>query len=1271
VDEATLLRAIKDFLLDLIGKTTRERQDFITDALQGCKAENGIVYDGTPIDFTSQLVIGLHRYGVCDRGDFAVVMLLRAILKRYGSDKAERGNALIAAYEGLFGTGQRESSPKSTLQAGDLVCGCTLVRRLGKGGNGEVWLADQPINATTVRPVAIKLLLAKWRQDDTRLTRFREEPAAQMQLERNPHVTPIYLTCEHDGLPAIVSRYVAGGALDSYTRGKAFALDTVIGWLAQVAAALDAAHTLPKPLIHRDVKPENILVELGTDGLPSHLYLTDFGLAFSDNDDSPRMTADGDKVGTSGYLAPEQFLTRVREEHGITPQTDIYALAIMAYELLTGDLPFTGEKHQVLTKHETLPLPEHPALSPALLSVLRQGAAKAPDQRPSSASAFVRALRAVWEGKAPEVVAHYLNVTLKAHIESTGSVKDIGVLQAAYGERTAQVRQQSTPHVMPVDPNDPLSNPVLAADDEFALDFSFDDDPADPPPMALEGKVYRPHGSDGYTEPTTTTNIRERLRDLKRVVLLGEPGAGKTFTLARLALDYRDAYPQTAIVPLFVPLSKYDSDEPFEAFADRWLAGLAYREHSVIWLLDALNEMSDAHGQSKRLMTFIRGLVAADVPFVLTCRVRNYEESLRDVPDLHRVDLQDLNPQQIFDILAHYIGTDYAESVWAGVMYGLRGQTDLRQAWEAWTGGVDAFWERPTSTYFQDEQGEYDAVKSSHLRARDHIHTDPRKLMLLCRSPFTLVRLLIPGIRAAAEHARARGVDVIPLLAKVLPNNRAKLFEQVIDRTLNAEKTRKAWSDGHIAAIKGALERAAAALQATEQRTEMAIPAADRALLTDARDAGLLTLTDTTLRFNHQLYQEYFATKRLRDLLDDYDRRHPNWEAGEPLPLRDERLEEIFPDWWEPAGWAVTVTLLGELVGREGIAKVVRWLASYAPEITLNHLILANNDGLKLDDLSPQAKQALIDSANARTTEPDPRGRAAAYRVLGHPAIDADHRPGIGVIRISPVGAWRAMPLQNRGEGLYLPDFDWVTIPAGEFIYQQETEPRPLHAFKISRTPVTYRQFQAFIDDDEGFGNPKWWEGLAMPDGHNSAPDEQWFKYWNHPRENVSWYDAMAFCRWMSWRQGGEYALDKVDEWAVRLPTEFEWERAARFTDGREYPWGDGYTSGYANTDETYGDAGSHYLQMTSAVGIYPEGASPEGILDLSGNVWEWCLTDYNNPAPDASSENTRTTNSRVLRGGSWGGSGGAARAVGRYYFGLPYARSLDRGFRVVVCRPS
>lgn len=158
----------------------------------------------------------------------------------------------------------------------------------------------------------------------------------------------------------------------------------------------------------------------------------------------------------------------------------------------------------------------------------------------------------------------------------------------------------------------------------------------------------------------------------------------------------------------------------------------------------------------------------------------------------------------------------------------------------------------------------------------------------------------------------------------------------------------------------------------------------------------------------------------------------------------------------------------------------------------------------------------------------------------------------------------------------------------------------------------------------------------------------------------MSWFDALAFCGWLESRLRERGNLPAG--WSVRLPTEQEWEKAARGTEGREYPWGEPYESGRANIDETWDKTGPHYLRRTSAVGIYPLDASPFGVLDMAGNVWEWSLDPFDG-AMDSDSVG------RVVRGGSWYYGRDYARASSRYHFD-PTSRHDYAGFRVVRVSP-
>ncbi|MFM8441991.1 MAG: SUMF1/EgtB/PvdO family nonheme iron enzyme [Methylococcus sp.] len=245
-----------------------------------------------------------------------------------------------------------------------------------------------------------------------------------------------------------------------------------------------------------------------------------------------------------------------------------------------------------------------------------------------------------------------------------------------------------------------------------------------------------------------------------------------------------------------------------------------------------------------------------------------------------------------------------------------------------------------------------------------------------------------------------------------------------------------------------------------------------------------------------------------------------------------------------------------------------------------------------------------------------------------------DPRPGVGLDR----------------DGL--PAIDWVEIPPGPFRYQ-DAETLELPAFRIARYPVTNLQFQAFIDDG-GYRDNRWWRELRQPE-----PEASRWPQGNRPRTNVNWYEAVAFTRWLGERLG-------LPEGALRLPTEAEWERAARGAAGRVYPWGNEYRPGYANVDETTRKDGPWNLWRTTAVGVYPHGASPDGVEDLSGGVWEWCLNRYNDPGDirvDASDD------ARAMRGGSWNAQPDFARADSR--LGLhPDLRNYVDGIRVVSLVP-
>jgi formylglycine-generating enzyme required for sulfatase activity len=174
-------------------------------------------------------------------------------------------------------------------------------------------------------------------------------------------------------------------------------------------------------------------------------------------------------------------------------------------------------------------------------------------------------------------------------------------------------------------------------------------------------------------------------------------------------------------------------------------------------------------------------------------------------------------------------------------------------------------------------------------------------------------------------------------------------------------------------------------------------------------------------------------------------------------------------------------------------------------------------------------------------------------------------------------------------------------------------------------------------------------------------------KHPNRPVSGVSWFKAMAYCRWLDDRLHETERLTdllKGDKgvYGIRLPTEAEWEKAARCGDRRRYPWGEeGWDEERANIRESE-------IGHATPVGLYPRGATPPGLLDMSGNVWEWTLSQYRAYpyAPEEGLNDPETGGACVVRGGSWDSDPGDARCASRLR-GQPVNFDDDLGFRVVV----
>ena len=315
------------------------------------------------------------------------------------------------------------------------------------------------------------------------------------------------------------------------------------------------------------------------------------------------------------------------------------------------------------------------------------------------------------------------------------------------------------------------------------------------------------------------------------------------------------------------------------------------------------------------------------------------------------------------------------------------------------------------------------------------------------------------------------------------------------------------------------------------------------------------------------------------------------------------------------------------------VREAVAALRQVGPE-----LVLSDDEQEFLGPVDPDAMRSELE----RPDTPHRRRALIGERldVLGDP------RPAVGV---DPDG---------------IPVIDWCRVKGGKVTVEIRSDPnnpysdvidtRPRHVkpFRIARYPVTVAQYRAFLQAEEGWCNPQWWADDLHRDPEGNS--YEFGRFGNHPVVYVSWFDAVAFCRWLS----------RQLAFTVRLPDEWMWQQAATGGDVRRvYPWGADWDPKKepqrANTFESL-------LCATTAVGMYPAGAALIGALDMAGTVWEWCLNKFDEPEVTLSLADNRDR--RVLRGGSWHYYLAYAHSTFRYWR-YPYYRYNSVGFRV-ACSP-
>ena len=384
----------------------------------------------------------------------------------------------------------------------------------------------------------------------------------------------------------------------------------------------------------------------------------------------------------------------------------------------------------------------------------------------------------------------------------------------------------------------------------------------------------------------------------------------------------------------------------------------------------------------------------------------------------------------------------------------------------------------------------------------------------------------------------------------------------------------------------------------------------------------LLPSGDEKGSFYHFSIQEFLAAQRLWDQASEH-----------------KQLVRLFCERSKMAEWHNTLsflfgTVLGKCEDPERGIRLVRALIEQLNDETLRLAVVVGDClqmllGRKIrleDDPEEKFRQVCLNAIQREVPLRERNLLGLALGQIGDPRLVTDLRDPAAYVEI-PAGKYR---IGDNDKGSYSP---FTPLPEQECIVEE--------SLLMSRYPVTNSQFSLFIDE-KGYANRDLWseEGWEWQEKVDVSEPHYWkHSKWNGPNQpvvGVSFFEAQAFCSWA----GGF------------LPTERQWEAAARGKDGHEYPWGGPLKDGICNSAETG-------LKATSPVGLFPGSRSVDfGLEDLAGNVWEWCDSLY-----------SKDDNSRVLRGGSFVDSASGARGASRLRVG-PVARSYDFGFRVARTYP-
>jgi formylglycine-generating enzyme required for sulfatase activity/energy-coupling factor transporter ATP-binding protein EcfA2 len=781
--------------------------------------------------------------------------------------------------------------------------------------------------------------------------------------------------------------------------------------------------------------------------------------------------------------------------------------------------------------------------------------------------------------------------------------------------------------------------------------------PAPRPKRARQGRNPVQRALESAADPAPES-LHQAVREVPFLVVLGDPGAGKS-TLVRallLALARGEGEQRFGLrgvwLPILFPVAAFAEARrapgahdlaPLTYLATYYL-GLSQPDYAPLFrraletgralvLFDGLDEVrEDRLGLVRCLEAFVREWDAPGNRFLATSRIAGYAEAPIDDGLFVRVVAQPLDDTGIRCFIEQ----------WSNA-YERAGAADL-----------------PTDELLAElELQRRSSERAADLRAA--VFTNPN-VTALARSPLLITILAL--IHQQGARLPDRRVDLYRLCVEALAetwNRSRSLSGREIDLYLGSEKLDERF-------VVNLLGPAALWMQQQQpgglvERADLEQQLAQTVMQTDGLPRGRaqrlaqsfvdLMQYDTGLLqergyrrfgFLHLTFEEYLAA---RALLESVTVQRPD--------------DLIHTRCVDPA-WREVLRLMVAAASQREAQRLLLHMLN-APTSAATHgrpVVLAGECLLDIgrNSATQRAWSAVIESLVALLDAPQPTlaVRLAGSRVLGE--LD-DPR----LLRLTSGDALAASY--------------WCPVEAGAFWHSgAERAAHPLraaelpYAFHIGRFPVTNAEYRCFIEAG-GYQERRWWSAHGWSFLQARAPRSKRGatttrpNHWEHPAYNspaqpvvgVSWYEAAAYCAWLT-EQGHQRGWLPPDA-VIRLPTSLEWERAARHTDQRRYPWGDAMPGpSYANYDDT----GIH---APAPVGCFPAGAAVCGALDMAGNVWEWTATlhdDHDNPAPrrDVSARQKPS-----IRGGAFNWSEDYLHCGAHYWFSAGYRQNL-LGFRLL-----